>query len=71
MQRVTESLKKELNPDTPLTVHRDGKLIKDTTGHKTVDPLSILGLVRTGCRSTFGSSESQSWNWGGLRFNFL
>lgn len=41
-QRVAESLKKEFNPNTPLAVHWDGKLIEDITGHKTVDRLPIL-----------------------------
>ncbi|CAH2101755.1 unnamed protein product [Euphydryas editha] len=41
-QRVAESLKKEFNPNKPLTVHWDGKLIEDITGHKTVDRLPIL-----------------------------
>ncbi|GBP66234.1 hypothetical protein EVAR_85604_1 [Eumeta japonica] len=41
-KRVAESLKKEFQPNTPLTVHWDGKLIEDITGHKTVDRLPIL-----------------------------
>ncbi|GBP23163.1 hypothetical protein EVAR_82326_1 [Eumeta japonica] len=40
-KRVAESLK-EFQPNTPLTVHWDGKLIEDITGHKTVDRLPIL-----------------------------
>lgn len=41
-QRVAESLKKEFNPNMPLTVHWDGKLIEDITGRETVDRLPIL-----------------------------
>lgn len=41
-QEVAVSLKKEFNPNVPLVVHWDGKLIEDITGHKTVDRLPIL-----------------------------
>lgn len=41
-QSIAESLKKEFNPNTPLTVHWDGKLMEDITGHETVDRLPIL-----------------------------
>ncbi|GBP45069.1 hypothetical protein EVAR_33174_1 [Eumeta japonica] len=37
---LTSTLK--VQPNTPLTVHWDGKLIEDITGHKTVDRLPIL-----------------------------
>lgn len=39
---VAESLKSEFKPNSPLTIHWDGKLIEDITGHKTVDRLPIL-----------------------------
>ncbi|GBP84417.1 hypothetical protein EVAR_47804_1 [Eumeta japonica] len=41
-QKIAESLKKEFKSETPLTVHWDGKLIEDITGHETVDRLPIL-----------------------------
>ncbi|GBO99108.1 hypothetical protein EVAR_100864_1 [Eumeta japonica] len=40
--KIAESLKKEFKSETPLTVHWDGKLIEDITGHETVDRLPIL-----------------------------
>ncbi|XP_063547373.1 uncharacterized protein LOC134754858 [Cydia strobilella] len=39
---IAECLKKEFKPDLPLTIHWDGKLIEDITGHETVDRLPIL-----------------------------
>ncbi|CAH0397160.1 unnamed protein product [Chilo suppressalis] len=39
---VAESLKSEFKPSSSLTIHWDGKLIEDITGHKTVDRLPIL-----------------------------
>lgn len=39
---VASNLRKEFKPDVPLTVHWDGKLIEDITGHETVDRLPIL-----------------------------
>lgn len=41
-QKIAESLKCDFKPDMPLTVHWDGKLIEDITGHETVDRLPIL-----------------------------
>lgn len=37
-----QSLKSEFKPNSSLTIHWDGKLIEDITGHKTVDRLPIL-----------------------------
>ncbi|KAL4720394.1 hypothetical protein ACJJTC_002056 [Scirpophaga incertulas] len=37
-----QSLKSEFKPSSSLTIHWDGKLIEDITGHKTVDRLPIL-----------------------------
>ena len=39
---VAETLKSEFKPNLPLTIHWDGKLIEDITGHETVDRLPIL-----------------------------
>lgn len=39
---VAESLKSEFKHNTSLTIHWDGKLIEDITGHETVDRLPIL-----------------------------
>ncbi|KAK4883351.1 hypothetical protein RN001_006670 [Aquatica leii] len=39
---VAECLQTEFKSDLPLTIYWDGKLIKDITGHKTVDRLPIL-----------------------------
>lgn len=39
---IAESLKSEFKPDLPLTIHWDGKLIEDISGHETVDRLPIL-----------------------------
>lgn len=39
---IASDLKDVFKPEVPLTVHWDGKLIEDITGHQTVDRLPIL-----------------------------
>ncbi|GBP08757.1 hypothetical protein EVAR_69905_1 [Eumeta japonica] len=41
-KEIEELLKRELKTNLPLTVHWDGKLLEDITGHETVDRLPIL-----------------------------
>lgn len=41
-QSLAENLKKEFSPDVPLTVHWDGKMLEDISGHTVVDRLPIL-----------------------------
>lgn len=41
-QSLAENLKKEFSPDVPLTVHWDGKMLEDISGHTIVDRLPIL-----------------------------
>lgn len=41
-QKIAESLKSGFKPNGPLTIHWDGKMIEDITGHETVDRLPIL-----------------------------
>lgn len=41
-KEMAESLKREFKTNLPLTVHWDGKLLEDITGHETVDRLPIL-----------------------------
>ncbi|GBP26469.1 hypothetical protein EVAR_85971_1 [Eumeta japonica] len=42
VKKIVESLKREFKINLPLTVHWDGKLLEDITGHETVDRLPIL-----------------------------
>jgi len=41
-EKIAMSLKKDFQVDVPLTIHWDGKMLEDITGHKTVDRLPIL-----------------------------
>lgn len=41
-QQLAESLKDAFQPQTTLTIHWDGKMLEDITGHETVDRLPIL-----------------------------
>ncbi|GBP95668.1 hypothetical protein EVAR_67874_1 [Eumeta japonica] len=41
-KEIAESLKREFKINLPLTVHWNGKLLEDITGHETVDRLPIL-----------------------------
>ncbi|CAH0547070.1 unnamed protein product [Brassicogethes aeneus] len=41
-QMVAKSIKSGFKPDGPLTIHWDGKMIEDISGHETVDRLPIL-----------------------------
>lgn len=41
-QKIAESLKSAFKPEVPLTIHWDGKMIEDISGHETVDRLPIL-----------------------------
>jgi hypothetical protein len=40
--KIEESLKSVVQPEVPLTVHWDGKMIEDNTGRETVHRLPIL-----------------------------
>ena len=39
---IAKDIKESFNPQSPLTVHWDGKLLEDLTGHETVDRLPII-----------------------------
>lgn len=41
-QKIAESLKSVFKPEVPLTIHWDGKMIEDISGHEIVDRLPIL-----------------------------
>lgn len=41
-QKVALSVKSEFTPEVPLTIHWDGKILEDITGHKVVERLPIL-----------------------------
>lgn len=41
-QKIAESLKSEFKPEVPLSIHWDGKMLEDITGHEVVDRLPIL-----------------------------
>jgi len=41
-QDISQQLNSKFNPNTPLTVHWDGKLLKDLTGKELVDRLPVI-----------------------------
>jgi hypothetical protein len=50
--KIAESLKSVSQPEVRLTIHWDGKMIQDITGHETLDRLTILVQARSTSRSS-------------------